>query len=107
MGLARLAAASDPASEGKPDAAGAFNAARRAFAMRPLTVYSPGAGAAANHVFALKIDRAGRMWIGTAAGQFLREHPLGEPRSRRVDPDSPDAPIGQVEGLAEGPDGTL
>ncbi len=47
------------------------------------------------------------MWIGTAGGLFLLERPLGEPRFRRVDPDPPTTPFGQVEALAEGPDGTL
>ena len=93
LGLARLRANTDSSSTVK--------------SALPLTVYSPGTDAAAKHVFRLKVDRAGRMWIGTAAGLFLLESPAGEPRFRRVDPEPPLAPFGPVEALAEGPDGTL
>ena len=74
----------------------------------PLTVYSLGADASSNHVFALKVDRAGRMWIGTAGGLFVLDRPLDdEPRVRRVEPGPSTTPIGEVRALEEGPDGTL
>jgi len=73
----------------------------------PFTAHSLGSSAADNLVFALKVDRAGRMWIGTAGGLFVLERPLADPRFRRVEPEPPAAAFGQVRALAEGPDGTL
>lgn len=77
--------------------------------LQGLTAYSLGHDAATNHVFALKKDRAGRMWIGTAGGLFVLERPLLEPRFRRVEPDGASGPLpfGQVRALAESPDGGL
>jgi ligand-binding sensor domain-containing protein/signal transduction histidine kinase len=60
-----------------------------------------------NHVFALKVDRGGRLWVGTAGGLFVLDHPLADLRVRRIEPDGPTASFGQVRALAEGPDGTL
>jgi len=73
----------------------------------PLKVYSLGADAPANHVFGLKMDRDGRMWIGTAGGLFVLDRPLDEPRFRRVEPDRSIMPFGEVRAFAEGPDRTL
>jgi len=96
-GVARLSAFADSSKTRHATADGPL----------PLTMYPVGPDEAANNVFRLIVDRAGRMWIGTAAGLFLLEAPLVEPRFRRVDPDPPFAPFGPVEGLAEGADGTL
>ena len=72
----------------------------------PFTAVSLGS-ATDNHVFALQVDRGGRMWVGTAGGLFVLERPLADPRVRRVEPDGPTVSFGQVRALAEGPDGTL
>jgi ligand-binding sensor domain-containing protein/signal transduction histidine kinase len=74
-----------------------------------LRVYSLGSSAAANHVFTLCMDRAGRLWIGTADGLFALERAQAEPSFQRVQPDrSTGSPrLGQVRALAESRDGTL
>ena len=74
-----------------------------------MTVYSLGADAATNHVFTLRKDRAGRLWIGTAGGLFVLERPLrrAEFSSRRARSLDRHRPFRQVQALAEGPDGAL
>jgi ligand-binding sensor domain-containing protein/signal transduction histidine kinase len=94
-GLARLSALADSSSS-----AGAREAP-------PLTSHALGSGGTATDVYRLTVDRQGRLWIGSAAGLFLVDDPLGEPRFRRVDPDPPQQPFGSVEGLAASEDGTL
>jgi ligand-binding sensor domain-containing protein len=103
-GLARLQSDSDPSREGRFVALNAGSAPQPLPERLPFTAYSLGSDAEANHVFALKKDRAGRMWIGTAGGLFVLEPPLHTPSFRRVTGPSP---FGQVRALAEGPDGAL
>jgi ligand-binding sensor domain-containing protein/signal transduction histidine kinase len=105
-GLARLRADSSRSSPPPRNARNAGDAHRQGAASAPFTLYSLGSDAS-NHVFALQPDRAGRLWIGTAGGLFVLEHPADEPRFRRVDPEPPAMPFGQVRALGEGPDGTL
>jgi ligand-binding sensor domain-containing protein/signal transduction histidine kinase len=107
-GLAQLR--SDPTRSRDGDAVGRIAASQpqdRETAL--LSVYSLGSSAASNHVFTLCRDRAGRLWIGTADGLFVRERAQAEPSVQRVEPDratgSPQ--LGQVRALAESRDGTL
>ena len=75
----------------------------------PFVTYSLGADVLSNHVFSLKKDRAGRLWIGTAGGLFVLDRPSAEPSFRRIAPDAREdlPPFGQVRALAESADGGL
>ena len=106
-GLARLRADADPSSELKPVAPNAGSAHRQDPGTLPFKVYPLGSDAAANQVATLRMDRSGRMWIGTTGGLFVLDQPLGEPRFRRVEPDPSTIRFGHVRAIAEGPDGTL
>jgi ligand-binding sensor domain-containing protein len=106
VGLARLRAAPARAGVERPGSDAPQSRPPNS-AVPPLAVYSLGADPQDNHVFTLKVDRAGRMWIGTAGGLFVLERPLEEPRFRRIEPEPSTIPVGQVRAIAEGPDGTL
>ena len=96
-----------PSSELKPVPPDAGSAFRHSPAALPFTVYPLGADPAANQVATLRMDRSGRMWIGTTGGLFVLDQPLGEPRFRRVEPDPSTLRFPHVKAIAEGPDGTL
>jgi ligand-binding sensor domain-containing protein/signal transduction histidine kinase len=108
-GLARLR--SDPAPSRQVDTApqNAVNSRVQGPPTVALTTHSLGADPAANDVITMTKDRAGRIWIATAAGLFVLEQPLGEPSFRRVEPDLADSSsqFRQVQALAEGPDRAL
>ena len=108
-GLARLRSDSGRAREADAVARSSANARGHNSAALALTAYSLGADAPSNDVLALSKDRGGRLWIGTGGGLFLLEHPLDEPRFRRVEPPPSTGParFGEVRALAEGRDGAL
>ena len=103
--LARMRADADPSTALKPINVG--RAFRQGPAPLPFTVYPLGQDPAANEVATLRMDRSGRMWIGTTGGLFVLDQPLGEPRFRRLEPDPSTGGFPPVEAIAEGPDGTL
>jgi ligand-binding sensor domain-containing protein len=105
--LARLRADADPSTELKPVAPDAGSAFRKDPAPFPFKVYPLGFGPAASQVATLRMDRSGRMWIGTTGGLFVLDQPLGEPRFRRVEPDPSTIRFPHVDAIVEGPDGTL
>jgi ligand-binding sensor domain-containing protein/two-component sensor histidine kinase len=105
--LARLRADADRSTDLKPVPPDAGSAFRTDPAPVPFKVYPVGSDPAANQVVTLRMDRSGRMWIGTTGGLFVLDHPLGEPRFRRVEPDPSTIRFPHVEAIVEGPDGTL
>jgi ligand-binding sensor domain-containing protein/signal transduction histidine kinase len=107
-GLAQLR--SDPTSSPSNDAFGQ-TAGRQPHdgETAALRRYSLGSSAAANHVFTLYRDRAGRLWIGTADGLVVLERAQPEPSLQRVqlDPSTGSPQLGPVRALTESRDGTL